>query len=75
MNTQNEKDTSYHEIIDSLHNQALKDADIYDVEIGQPDNVKTIEENEAIEMEQLIDEIKNPEDYANFDLKDLESSQ
>lgn len=30
--------------------------------------VKTIEEN------QLIDEIKNPEDYANFDAKDLESS-
>ena len=27
------------------------------------------------EEEQLIDEIKNPEDYANFDLKDLESSQ
>lgn len=32
------------------------------------EDVKTIEEN------QLIDEIKNPEDYANFDLKDLESS-
>jgi len=32
------------------------------------DGVKTIEQNEAIEMEQLIDEIKNPEDYANFDL-------
>jgi len=32
------------------------------------DGVKTIEENEAIEMETLIDEIKNPEDYTNFDL-------
>ena len=38
------------------------------------DGVKTIEENEAIEMEQLIDEIKNPEDYVNFATKDLESS-
>ena len=27
-----------------------------------------------IEEEQLIDEIKNPEDYTNFDTKDLESS-
>lgn len=32
--------------------------------------VKTIEENEAIEMEQLIDEKNNRDD----DLKDLESS-
>lgn len=39
-------------------------------EMLKEDNVKTIEENEAIEMEQLIDEIKNPD----FDLKDLESS-
>ena len=31
--------------------------------------------NRIIEENQLIDEIKNPEDYANFDLKDLESSQ
>ena len=36
--------------------------------------VKTIEENEAIEMEQLIDEIKNPDDYVSSDTKDLESS-
>lgn len=40
-------------------------------EMLKDDDVKTIEENEAIEMEQLIDEIKNPD----FDLKDLESSQ
>ena len=30
--------------------------------------VKTIAENEAIELKQLADEIKNPEAYANFDL-------
>jgi hypothetical protein len=29
---------------------------------------KTIAENEAIELKQLADEIKNPEAYANFDL-------
>lgn len=40
-------------------------------EMLKEDDVKTIEENEAIEMEQLIDQINNPED----DLKDLESSQ
>lgn len=31
------------------------------------DGVKTIEENETVEMQQLADEIKNPEDYANSD--------
>lgn len=30
--------------------------------------------NPMEEINQLIDEIKNPEDYANFDTKDLESS-
>jgi chromosome segregation ATPase len=66
-----EDDKRFDEIIDSLHNQALKDAGIEIVEVEQyDDGVNTIEENEAIEMEQLIDEIKNPED----DLKDLESS-
>lgn len=36
--------------------------------------VKIIDENEAIEMEQLIDERKNPDDYVSSDIKDLESS-
>lgn len=36
--------------------------------------IETLEEI-LDEEEQLIDQIKNPEDYADFDLKDLESSQ
>lgn len=45
------------------------------------DGVKTINKtfnnmmgNPMEEINQLIDEIKNPEDYVNFDTKDLESS-
>ena len=55
--------------IDDVQTDARFDEIIKDL---NDDGVKTIKENEA---EQLIDEIKNPEDYANFDLKDLESSQ
>ena len=58
--------------IDDVQTDARFDELIADL---NNDGVKTIEENEAIEMETLIPEIKNPEDYANFDLKDLESSQ
>lgn len=36
--------------------------------------VKTIEENKKLEEEELINQKKNPEDYASFDTKDLESS-
>lgn len=68
------------EEIEKLEEELQKIDDVqtdarWDELIKDMNDVKTIEENEAIEMEQLIDEIKNPEDYANFDLKDLESSQ
>ena len=56
-----ETDARFDDIVDGWNKQAQ---DLHD-------GVNTIEENEAIEREQLIDEIKNPD----FDLKDLESSQ
>lgn len=69
------------EEVEELETQLLSEDQVEDdkrfdelIESIQDDGVKTIEENEAIELEQLIDEIKNPEDYANFDTKDLESS-
>ena len=68
--------------VEELEMQLLSEEQVEDdkrfdelIESIQDDEVKTIEENEAIEMEQLIDQIKNPEDYTDFDLKDLESSQ
>lgn len=64
---------------EKLEEQLLSEEQVVDdarfdelIESIQDDGVNTIEENEAIEMEQLIDEIKNPVDA---DLKDLESSQ
>jgi len=51
--------------IDDVQTDARFDEIVKDLN----DGVKTMRENEAIEMEQLIDEIKNPEDYTNFDLK------
>lgn len=42
--------------------------------LKEDDGVKTIEENEAIELQQLQDEIINPDDYVKSDIKDLESS-
>lgn len=42
---------------------------------GEVETLEEIQQVELDEEEQLIDEIKNPDDYANADLKDLESSQ
>jgi predicted nuclease with TOPRIM domain len=70
-----EEDESLNDEIEQLEEELQKQDDVqmevrWDELIKDlnDDGVKTIEENEAIEMEQLIDEIKNPEDYANFDL-------
>ncbi len=75
-----EEDETLSDEIEQLEEELQKIDDVqtdarFDELIKDMNDVKTIEENEAIEMEQLVDEIKNPEDYANFDLKDLESSQ
>jgi chromosome segregation ATPase len=59
--------------IDNVQTDARFDELIKDIEVEKSFN--NMMGNPLEELDQLIDEIKNPEDYANFDLKDLESSQ
>ena len=58
---------------DDVQTDARFDELIKDIEVEKSFN--NMMGNPLEELDQLIDEIKNPEDYANFDLKDLESSQ